>query len=88
MPKVNRSVVRVAAYSSGSVGIRERHNERKNADLSYSKFTIVAINTYGNIGAFVTPMFGKVTAKPAKNGTSEATPREMHSLVVSLPYPF
>ena len=30
MPKVNRSVVRVAAYSSGSVGIRERHNERKN----------------------------------------------------------
>ena len=30
MPKVNRSVVRVAAYSNDSVGIRERHNERKN----------------------------------------------------------
>jgi len=47
MPKVNRSVVRVAAYSSGSVGIRERHNERKNE--AYANESVEIDRSYLNV---------------------------------------
>ena len=45
MAKKNMCVVRNAAYSKGSIGVRERHNERENVDYfngdiinEYSKF--------------------------------------------------
>jgi len=47
MPKVNRSVVRVAAYSNGSVGIRERHNERKNE--AYANESVEIDRSYLNV---------------------------------------
>ncbi|WP_204988031.1 plasmid recombination protein [Sporolactobacillus pectinivorans] len=47
MPKIDRSIVRNEAYRKTAVGIRERHNERKNQE--YSNPDIVKDRSYLNI---------------------------------------
>lgn len=47
MPKIDRSIVRNEAYRKNAVGIRERHNERKNQE--YSNPDIVKDRSYLNI---------------------------------------